>query len=144
MRFDCPGCGYGCGGARLARAADDGVLVCPRCQDETPWREVVGKVKVGRTLPASDADDFDGETYDRPKDRARLGRQLTAVATLMEDGEWRTLAEIAKAIGAPEASVSARLRDLRKPKFGRQAVQSQRRGGSLAGLWEYRIEKKGG
>jgi len=47
------------------------------------------------------------------RDAKRLGRQLSAVFDLMREGEWRTLAELSEAIGASDASVSARLRQLR-------------------------------
>lgn len=61
---------------------------------------------------------FDGITYDHARDSARLGDQMTAVFDLMKDGQWRTLQQISIAALAPESSVSARLRDLRKPRFG--------------------------
>lgn len=79
----------------------------------------------------------DGATYQRPLDKLRLAGQLGRVLAVMEDGTWRTLAELAEATGDPEASVSARLRDLRKPKFGGRQVQAQRRGDPTAGVWEY-------
>jgi predicted transcriptional regulator len=41
-------------------------------------------------------------------------RQARRVIGCMADGAWRTLAEISAATGDPEASVSARLRDMRK------------------------------
>lgn len=59
----------------------------------------------------------------------------------MLDGVWRTLPEIASAIGAPEASVSARLRDLRKPKFGGFDVGRKARGDASEGLYEYRLRR---
>lgn len=40
------------------------------------------------------------------------------VLALMMDGRVRTITEIARHVGAPEASISARLRDLRKAQFG--------------------------
>ncbi len=80
--------------------------------------------------------DFDGATYDRPRDHARLGSQLQRVGRLMLDGRWRTLAEIADTTGAPEASVSARLRDLRKDKFGGHVLEAEC---VQAGLWRYRL-----
>jgi hypothetical protein len=83
---------------------------------------------------------FDGETYDPELDKARLGVQVRAVRALMLDGEWRTLAEIAGLVHAPEASVSARLRDLRKPRFGAMTVERRRRGEGQRGLWEYRVK----
>ena len=48
--------------------------------------------------------------------------QLERVFSLMSDGKPRTLAEISLATGDPQASVSARLRDLRKEKFGGYVV----------------------
>jgi hypothetical protein len=81
---------------------------------------------------------FDGKTFDPEKDQVRLGRQLEAVRAAMRGGAWRTLAELAVMVDAPEASVSARIRDLRKPKFGGLRVESRRRAGE-DGLWEYCI-----
>jgi hypothetical protein len=82
------------------------------------------------------AQSFDGATFDAPRDEARLGRQLDRVLALMQDGAWRTLRQIADATGGSEAAVSARLRDLRKGKFGAYRVLRQNRGG---GLWVYRV-----
>ena len=84
--------------------------------------------------------DFDGATYDREQDHARLGSQLERVRHLLTtptEKRW-TLREIADVIGAPEASISARIRDLRKGKFGGYEVKHNRRDG---GLWEYWIER---
>jgi DNA-binding Lrp family transcriptional regulator len=47
-----------------------------------------------------------------------MNTQLENVQTLMLDGQWRTLSEIANSVKASTASVSARLRDLRKKQFG--------------------------
>ncbi len=85
------------------------------------------------------ADLFDGETYDAPLDENRLSRQLDRVRNLMLDGKWRTLFEIEQATGAPETSVSARLRDLRKIRFGNYCVERRRRGLPHLGLHEYRV-----
>lgn len=70
--------------------------------------------------------DFDGVTYNRALDHARLGKQLGRVARLMGDGRWHTLAEIEGVTRDPQASISARLRDLRKKKFGGHAVNRER------------------
>jgi hypothetical protein len=84
------------------------------------------------TLPG-----FDGETYEPEQDKDRLSSQLRSVYELMTDGLWRTLPEIATRIDrASEASVSARLRDLRKVKFGGHEVHRRRRS---RGLFEYRL-----
>lgn len=79
---------------------------------------------------------FDGVTYDPALDHNRLTKQLGRVWQAMSDGKWRTLHQLAKAADAPEASVSARLRDLRKPKFGGHDVEHRRTDG---GLWYYRM-----
>lgn len=95
-----------------------------------------------RTADLQIALPFDGDTYDPEKDGARLGKQLLAVRKLMLDGIWRTLAEIERDTGYPQASVSARLRDLRKEKFGGYSVE-RRRSEYAAGLYEYRVTRTG-
>ena len=65
---------------------------------------------------------------------------MKRVYTLMQDSEWRTLSEIARYTGDSEASISARLRDLRKPKFGGLTVNRRRRS---QGLHEYQVLQEG-
>lgn len=77
-----------------------------------------------------------GETYDVRVDYGRLNAQARRVYDVMADHAWRSLREIAEATGDPEASVSARLRDFRKPEFGAMLVERRRRAGSAT--WEYR------
>jgi hypothetical protein len=89
--------------------------------------------------PQSILGDRDGLTFDASKDRKRLNRQAQATFNLMADGKWRTLAQIADAIQAPESSVSARLRDFRKPKFGGYIVNRKRVDG---GLYAYQLDVK--
>ena len=84
----------------------------------------------------SDIERFDGETFNPPRDGHRLSCQLEGVRLLMADRRWRTLGDIAAAVNGSEAGVSARLRDLRKTRFG--GYQVERRHVS-AGLWEYRV-----
>lgn len=79
---------------------------------------------------------FDGDTYDAQQDFLRLKGQMLKVYELMRDGSWRTLREIADSVGSPEASVSARLRDLRKDRYGSFQVDRQRDEG---GLHLYRV-----
>ena len=81
---------------------------------------------------------FDGATFDPVKDTTRLSTQMLKVASLMADGRWRTLREIGEAVDAPEASVSARLRDMRKKQHGSCIVDRRRRGPASKGLFEYR------
>ncbi len=81
---------------------------------------------------------FDGRTYDAPRDGDRLNAQLQRVLHAMQDGGWWVLAQLSAATGDPEASVSARIRDLRKPKFGGHLVERRY---VSSGLWEYRLVK---
>lgn len=83
--------------------------------------------------------DFDGETYDRDRDQARLNGQLQRVYEAILDGSWHTLAELAVACQGSEAAVSARLRDLRKPRFGEHTIDREYVGN---GLWRYRLGSK--
>lgn len=85
--------------------------------------------------------DRDGLSYNHKKDFTRLNRQAQAVYTYMQNGLWRTLSEISQATGAPEASVSARLRDMRKSRMGGYPVHKRRRADK--GLWEYRLDVRG-
>lgn len=86
--------------------------------------------------------DFDGATYDRQKDGVRLGEQLGRVREFMlrVAPRWHTLAQLAAILGYPEASISARLRDLRKERFGGYTVERRRRTDGR-GTWEYRIKR---
>jgi len=81
--------------------------------------------------------DFDGATFDQSRDGPRLNRQAQLVFNVVRDGRWRTLHAIAEQTGQPEASVSARLRDLRKPRFGSHSVDRRY---IAQGVWEYRLE----
>lgn len=83
-----------------------------------------------------------GITYDRKRDLSRLNAQAARVYNVMKSGEWLTLYDIRKTICVntgfkdPEASISARLRDLRKPSMGGFTVERRFVG---KGLWKYRL-----
>ena len=79
---------------------------------------------------------FDGATFDEARDSERLAKQLQSVFSLMNDKEWHTIPELAYVLRAPEASISARLRDLRKSKFGAHIVEREY---VIRGLWKYRV-----
>ena len=79
---------------------------------------------------------FDGTTYDPQEDLDRLTGQAHSVFALIWDGEWWTLGQISQALGYPESSISARLRDLRKKRFGSHTVDRKRLD---RGLWAYRV-----
>ncbi len=82
---------------------------------------------------------FNGSDYVDTRDRRRLAGQILRVYECMKDGCWRTLNEIHDVTGDPHASISAQLRHLRKPKFGKYVVEKQSRGEESCGLYEYRI-----
>ena len=82
----------------------------------------------------------DGQTFNATFDLNRLKAQAKRVYTFMADNQWHTLAEISDATHDPESSVSARLRDLRKPRFGALTVNRRRR---LQGTWEYQLAPEG-
>jgi hypothetical protein len=79
----------------------------------------------------------DGVTYEPAEDHVRLSGQLARVRQVMRDGEWHTLDYLVNHCGGTAASVSARLRDLRKPKYGSATITRQRVAG---GLFAYRME----
>ncbi len=81
---------------------------------------------------------FDGETYDEDLDGARLGGQLAIVRGAMLNRGWITLARLEDQTGYPQGSISARIRDFRKERFGRHLVESRRIPGGN-GEWEYRL-----
>jgi hypothetical protein len=79
---------------------------------------------------------FDGATFNPRLDSTRLSKQVERVYSVLITGEWVTLSELSFYANAPEASVSARIRDLRKKRYGSQVINSRRRS---VGLWEYRL-----
>lgn len=80
--------------------------------------------------------DRDGETFVRERDRVRLNNQAYRVWKSMRPGGWMTLRDIAKFTGDPEASISARIRDLRKPEFGGHTIETRY---VSRGLHKYRL-----
>jgi hypothetical protein len=83
---------------------------------------------------------FNGSDIDPDTDTRRLTGQIQRIYTCMMDGVWRTLGEIQDATNDPQASISAQLRNLRKPRFGSHTISKQHRGNRDCGLWEYRLE----
>lgn len=114
------------------------LVALARIEVDSPLRADPGQVpdKVPRAK-------HDGRVLE-PVDHPRLGDQLQAVYDLMRDGVWRTLTVIQKDLEArgqhvSATGISARLRDLRKPKFGMHAVHRESLGG---GLYRYRLEPR--
>jgi hypothetical protein len=81
---------------------------------------------------------FDGETYDPDKDYYRLSGQLGAVWMIMFDGKWRSIPRIQELMGgqATTQSISARLRDFRKTKYGAHTVERRLK---AEGFYQYRL-----
>ncbi len=105
---------------------------------QTIWSRLLGGA-APRKEPA-----FDGATFERGLDGDRLLTLLDDVLAVMRRGEWLTLAEIRAAVGrGSEAGISARLRDLRKQKFGGHVVERRRRATvpTTWGIWEYRLTR---
>lgn len=79
---------------------------------------------------------FDGRTYEPARDYVRHSGQLKRVYDVMRGGQWRSLDEIVDMTGGTTASASARLRDLRKEKYGAFEVERRHVKG---GLFLYRV-----
>ena len=90
--------------------------------------------------PTSEQDPmpFEGETYSPQQDQKRLKGQLKRVFDAMADGQWWTLETLHTQCGGSQAGISARIRDLRKPKCGSLTVDRERLTG---GLWRYRLKR---
>lgn len=68
---------------------------------------------------------FGGATFDPERDEVRLNAQLRRVRDVLDGGDWWYLRQVSAATGDPEASVSARIRDLRKPQFGGHQIERE-------------------
>ncbi|OPX65702.1 MAG: hypothetical protein A4E30_00283 [Methanomassiliicoccales archaeon PtaB.Bin215] len=80
---------------------------------------------------------FDGAFFNEELDRARLTTQIEKVRKALADGRWHTVAAIAELIDAPEPSVSAQIRNLRKQENGGYIIETRRDGDT--GLFVYRL-----
>jgi biotin operon repressor len=72
------------------------------------------------TVPRHDGPDL------APADQIRLANHLQKLVTLMSDGRFRSLQTIADALGCSESAAGARVRDLKKRKFGSFTVEKRR------------------
>ena len=55
----------------------------------------------------------------------RGGSQIRRVFTIMRDGQWHTVLDVAERTGDPPMSVSAQIRHLRKDRFGGFLVERE-------------------
>ena len=88
------------------------------------------------SFPVLDNVRFDGGDYVPERDNARLTGQLLRIWKVVSDGKWHTLNDISNKTGDPEASISAQLRHLRKPRFGGYEVKREY---ISMGLYKYRL-----
>ena len=77
-----------------------------------------------------------GPAYVPERDERRLNAQLGAIWDYIRDQHWFTLAEVEGELGYPQASSSAQIRHLRKPKFGGHRIIKRY---IDSGLWEYQL-----
>ena len=85
---------------------------------------------------------FDGATYE-PEDSPRLSEQLQFVLLILKRGEWYSAEELQGElkkyqVKAGTAGITARIRDLRKPKFGGHNIPHKR----IKGVDRYRLLPK--
>jgi hypothetical protein len=99
-------------------------------------RELFGDAPATVAVVAAKPMRFDGATYDPERDCVRLTGQYLRIWNVMSDGLFRTLSAIAKETGDPEASISARLRDFRKERFGSHEIEREYLG---SGLYQYKL-----
>src|SRR5262245_41773488 len=97
--------------------------------------------EAARQVAAAPEPDFDGETYDPALDRHRMTTQLGRVFERLTDGRWYHLETLMAFAQGSESGISARIRDLRKAKFGGWIVQRVRDPDESpkSGLWIYRL-----
>jgi hypothetical protein len=84
-------------------------------------------------------------SYIRSVDGPRLKGQHDRVMAVMKDGQWRTYWEIGAEIQKrfahhdSQTGIAARMRELRRPKFGSNTVECRAREGANRGVFEYRL-----
>lgn len=92
-----------------------------------------------RPAPAP-APQFDGPDV-QPADVVRLAGQLAKVRDAMSDNAWWTIEQLQQKCGGSAAGISARIRDLRKLRFGGHDIERERVAGH-DGLFRYRMRVK--
>lgn len=84
---------------------------------------------------------IDGAFYNPSLDEQRLTTQMERVRRELSDGRWHTAQHIADRTHAPLTSVSAQIRNLRKPENGGYHIETKRDGDT--GLFLYRMVRGG-
>src|SRR6187431_3341804 len=84
---------------------------------------------------------FDGADIVPERDSPRLTTQLETIRQKMMNGQWWTVAELEYETGHPATSISAQIRNLRKPRMGGWTVERRHVGD---GLYEFRLDAESG
>ena len=93
--------------------------------------------------PPTESPRFDGVTYRKQRDQVRLGTQLSIVLSCLIDGDPWAISDIRDVIenktGKPasESGITARIRDLRKERFGGYRID--RIAPEHGGTWHYQM-----
>lgn len=124
--------------AERATCPNEGCFRTPRPTTSPDYMECpdCGFVRVQKVALPSPLPDHDGDTYEPGRDKVRLNAQQQRVFDEVCDEQWHTLRDLSESLGDPEASISARLRDFRKPKFGGHEVEREY---VQDGIWRYRL-----
>lgn len=86
-----------------------------------------------------------GKTFSATLDGERIGTLMSRVFAIMMRGEWTTLQDLAREAGGSEASVSARLREVKQwcEETDRGEYERRRKPGfEKSGIHEYRVVLK--
>ena len=115
--------------------------VCPTCGGVGKvWDPRLGVERMcdcrAERLPPPDVNPAAPAGIENGSDVVRLNRQQARVWAILKDERWHTINEIAEWCGVPPQSVSARIRDLRKEKYGSHTVEREALG---RGLYRYRL-----
>lgn len=88
---------------------------------------------------------FDSGVRLEQADHVRLGAQIARVKAVLETGRWYTVPDLQDAIWErfrvrdPEPSLSAQIRNLKKPKHGGHEIERKREGNQ----WFFRLVAHG-
>jgi hypothetical protein len=93
---------------------------------------------------------FSGHHYNPKVDKARLSSQIARVLTALEErpDQWLTVVEIAAIINvpgepyAPENSIQAQIRNLRKPENGHYIIKGRYRNGTRIFEYQYQGQRE--
>ena len=105
------------------------------------WDDRLGTMRMcdcrSEHLPPPDVNPVAPAGIEGAGDIIRLNHQQAHVWAVLKDERWHTLPELCSVTGYPAQSISARIRDLRKLKYGNHVIHRESLG---KGLFRYRLE----